>query len=318
MAATVGNGTTGFLLLGLVYSVRERHVIIPLQVIILLVGLLANITIVAIVFSKDALKNPKNMLICHLCIADICGLLTFSPYFIVRFSLASTELLTLKWCLIQYYFLNVFNAIETWMITFMAIDRFVVICYPFDYQMWVSNERINAFVCVCWATALIYPMIYTFPFAGQESCYLVVSYSFLCTGASLEASVCSPSISTFPKMYRLFMLAVHLLFPLLIIALSYAKIFRESQNARLSESSKKAMNTVATHGMVLFVFFLTAYILFITGSLETTDPSKVTFITLIRLAADLLYLNFPPTVNPIIYGLRNEDMKKELLSLFKR
>ncbi|KAG2466692.1 O1361 protein, partial [Polypterus senegalus] len=311
------NGTTGFILLGLIYSIQERHIIVPLQVIIFIVGLLANILIIMIVHSKDSLKNPKNMLIFHLCIADVCGLLTFSPYFITRFCLASPEPITLKWCLVQYYVLNVFNCIETWMITFMAIDRFFVICYPFDYQMKVSNHHINSFVVICWITAVIYPMFYVFPFSGHDSCYLVTSYSFLCTGASLEASVCVPSITIFPKYYRLLMLAIHLMGALLIVALSYIKIYRAAQHARLDESSKKAMNTVVTHGIVLFIFFANAYILFITGCLETSDAPSGSVLTVLRLTADLLYLNVPPTMNPIIYGIRNEDMKKEILRLLR-
>uniref|UniRef100_W5MZS0 G-protein coupled receptors family 1 profile domain-containing protein n=1 Tax=Lepisosteus oculatus TaxID=7918 RepID=W5MZS0_LEPOC len=289
-----------------------------LKVIVFIIGFLANSMVIHIVSTRSSVRNPKNVLISHLCLVDLFGLLTFSPYFITRFSMSSTEPITLNWCLIQYYFLNVFTCIGLWMVIFMAIDRFVVICYPFDYEMKVSNDRVHKFIVICWAFAIVYPMFYIFPFVGHKPCYLITSSSFLCTGAALEASPCTVSISVFPRYYRLFMIAIHLAGGQIIVAVSYMKILKESRSARLTEASRKAMYTVVTHGIVLSIFFGNAYLLFVTGSLEIKDPEKNTVLTGIRLSADLLYLNIPPTLNPIIYGLRNEEMRKEIFKMLKR
>ncbi|XP_067841083.1 olfactory receptor-like protein OLF4 [Heptranchias perlo] len=312
------NATTGFILLGFIYSTDERHIIIPGLVLILALGLSANLLIFGIVHTKSSVRTPKNVLISHLCIIDVYGLLAFSPYLITRLALRNFDPITLEWCLVQYYFLNVYTCIATFAVTFMAVDRYYVICYPFIYEMKVTNERITKGVLLSWAFAVVYPTFYMFPFIGQEPCYLITSSSFLCTGISLEASLCSSSASVFPKFYRILMITVHLLGAAVMVAFSYVKILRESRSARLSESSRKALNTVITHGLVLIIFFCNASLLFITGSLRINTSTEESVMATLRLTADLLYLQLPPTFNPIIYGLRNKELRKEFLKFFRK
>uniref|UniRef100_H3AAV7 Olfactory receptor n=1 Tax=Latimeria chalumnae TaxID=7897 RepID=H3AAV7_LATCH len=312
-----GNETVGVIILGLIYSVNMGHLIIPALVLILVVGILANGFIIGIIYTNSSLKNPKNILISHLCLIDLVGL-AFSPYFITRLAMGSTAPISLESCLVQYYFLNLYSCVAVFMVSFMAIDRFLVICYPFLYELKVSNENIHKFMFLCWSLAIIYPTLYIFPFIGSKVCYLVTSYSFLCTGSSIESSACNPDTILFSKYYRIVMIALHFIGSLLIVTCSYIKILQESRSARLSESSRKALNTVVTHGIILLVFFGNSCFMFITGSLQIRDPSEESVLAILRLTADVLYLNVPPAINPIIYGLRNEDMRREFTKFFWR
>uniref|UniRef100_UPI00398E5DF2 olfactory receptor 2V1-like n=1 Tax=Pristiophorus japonicus TaxID=55135 RepID=UPI00398E5DF2 len=219
------NGTTGFVLLGFIYSTTERHIIFPGRVLILTLGLCANILIFGIVLTKRAVRTPKNVLISHLCFIDVYGLLPFSPNLITRLARRNFEPITLQWCFVQYYYLNVYTCSTMLAVTFMAVVRYYVICYPFVYEM-KMNARITKGVLLSWAFAIVYPTLYMFPFIGQQSCHLITSSSFLCTGISLEASLCTASASVFPKFYRILVIAVHLLRAATMVAFSCVKILR--------------------------------------------------------------------------------------------
>uniref|UniRef100_A0A4W3JPH3 G-protein coupled receptors family 1 profile domain-containing protein n=1 Tax=Callorhinchus milii TaxID=7868 RepID=A0A4W3JPH3_CALMI len=75
---------------------------------------------------------------------------------------------THNWCLMQYYFLNVYICIATFAVVFMAVDRYYVICYPFSYEIKVTYNQITKLL-LAWAIAIVYPTFYMIPFLGQES-----------------------------------------------------------------------------------------------------------------------------------------------------
>uniref|UniRef100_A0A4W3JPH7 G-protein coupled receptors family 1 profile domain-containing protein n=1 Tax=Callorhinchus milii TaxID=7868 RepID=A0A4W3JPH7_CALMI len=203
MLGNAENGTADFVLLGFIYSTNQRFIIIPGWCLILLLGIAVNTLIIAIVYYKSSLKNPKNVL-------------DFDPK-------------THNWCLMQYYFLNVYICIATFAVVFMAVDRYYVICYPFSYEIKVTYNQITKLL-LAWAIAIVYPTFYMIPFLGQES-------------------------------------------------LDHLKQ------------------------------------LLVLQSKNTTEESVV---TTLRLTSDFLYLNLTPTFNPIIYRLRNGDLQKEFLKVFKK
>uniref|UniRef100_W5NND6 Olfactory receptor n=1 Tax=Lepisosteus oculatus TaxID=7918 RepID=W5NND6_LEPOC len=308
------NTTSGVILLGFIYSVDERGAIIPILVFFLFLGFSANGLIIFIVYSKSYLRTPKNILICNLCAVDLYGITTTCPYLIIRFVLGDLSPMDMKLCLLQYYFYVTYSCLSVFIVTLMAVDRYYVICNPFEYEMTITNTKAVLSCGISWLFAIFYPMIYSFPYIGHESCRLVLSPSFMCTGISLEESMCIST--TFQGVFRLFMFTIHLLACLAMVGFSYVKILMESRSARLTESSRKALNTVVTHSIVLAIFFVSSLLLIVTGSLHADNGKAV--IAILRIATDLIYFNVPTTFNPIIYGLRNEDIRKEFLKIFKR
>ncbi|XP_051785919.1 olfactory receptor 1073-like [Erpetoichthys calabaricus] len=267
------NKTSGVVLLGFIYSANERGLIVPILIFLVILGISANTLIMFIVYLKTFLRSPKNLLICNLCAVDIYGIITTCPYFIVKFVIGDFTPMDTKLCLMQYYFYVVFSCLSVFTVTLMAVDRYYVICNPFEYEMKVTNERVFLSLAVSWMFAIVYPMFYAFSYIGHDSCHLVLSCSFMCTGSSLEESMCIPT--TFQRVYRLFMLCSHLTVCLIMVGFSYAKILQASQSARLSDSSRKALSTVVTHSIVLAIFFVTSLLLIVTGSLQTSNKTWV-------------------------------------------
>uniref|UniRef100_A0A4W3IWP8 G-protein coupled receptors family 1 profile domain-containing protein n=1 Tax=Callorhinchus milii TaxID=7868 RepID=A0A4W3IWP8_CALMI len=224
-------------------------IIIPGWCLILLLGIAVNTLIIAIVYYKSSF------------IWASC----FSPYIIIRFALRDFDPKTHNWCLMQYYFLNVYICIATFAVVFMAVDRYYVICYPFSYEIKVTYNQITKLL-LAWAIAIVYPTFYMIPFLGQES-------------LDHLKQLLSPGVH--------FYLHVR-------------------------------PSTVITHGIILIIFFCNASLLFITGSLQSKNTTEESVVTTLRLTSDFLYLNLTPTFNPIIYRLRNGDLQKEFLKVFKK
>ncbi|XP_041120963.1 olfactory receptor 1571-like [Polyodon spathula] len=308
------NETYGVVLLGFIYSADERGLIVPSLVFLLFLGVSANLLIIFIIYSKSYLRTPKNILICNLCAVDLYGIITTCPYFIIKFVMGDFSPMNTKLCLMQYYFYVVYSCLSVFIVTLMAVDRYYVICNPFEYEMKITNKRVVLSLAVSWVFAFFYPMLYAFSYIGHESCRQVLSCSFMCTGSSLEESMCTPI--TFQRFYRIFMFTFHLAACVVMVGFSYVKILKESRSARLSESSRKALSTVVTHSIVLAIFFITSLLLIVTGSLTTNNDKEA--IALIRISTDLIYFSVPTSFNPVIYGLRNDDMRKELLKLLRR
>uniref|UniRef100_H3ADU0 G-protein coupled receptors family 1 profile domain-containing protein n=1 Tax=Latimeria chalumnae TaxID=7897 RepID=H3ADU0_LATCH len=312
------NDTTGIILLGFIYSKEEASILLPILILLFVHGVAANLLVLIIVCARSPLRTPKNILICDLCAVDLYGMITICPYFIYRFATGDLSPMPLKLCLAQYYFFMVYNGLQVFTMTLMAVDRYYVICNPFRYEQKVTKVQTVKAISFTWAFAVLYPMIYLCPFIGLESCHLVLSCSFMCTGISLERSMCSEADIAFSKLFRIIVATLNLVGAVSLIGVSYIKIMYESRKARLVECSRKALHTVVTHGMVILVFFVTCGLLLITGTIEIKNNYQATTLAILRIAIDIVYINVPTNFNPLIYGLRSEDMKREILKLFKK
>ncbi|XP_069486265.1 olfactory receptor 7A42-like [Ambystoma mexicanum] len=318
-SASADNDTNGIILWGFIYAKEERYMIISFLVPFFLAGMLGNMAIIFTICAKRSLRVPKNVLICELCAVDLAGLVSSCTYFFTMFSQDIVGTVTFRFCLIQYFFLIAHSGFQVFTVSIMAFDRYYVICHPFQYTRKFTNQLVLRLLCFSWTFSLMYPLVYVLSFSGQQLCYLVNSCSFLCTASSLESSICLGT--TFPlliKGYRVSMMAAHLGVSVSLVGFSYYKIFKVSRSTHLSMPSKRALQTVVTHALVLSVFYSTAGLLVITGSMPLKDATEESSLAILRACVDLVYFTVPSTFNPIIYGLRSDDLRKELVKYLVR
>ncbi|KAJ1206239.1 hypothetical protein NDU88_001648 [Pleurodeles waltl] len=318
-SAIAENGTSGIILWGFIYTKEERYLIISFLVPCILTGVLGNVAIITTICAKKGLRIPKNLLICELCAVDLGGLLSSGIYFFTMFTQDIVSPMTFQFCLTQYFFLIAHSGFQVFTVSIMAFDRYYVICHPFEYTRRFTNQFVLKILSFSWAFSFLYPFVYVLSFSGRQLCHLVNSCSFLCTAASLESSICSDDlVPLLIKLYRVSMMAAHLIVSVSLVGFSYYKIFMVSRSARLSVSSRRALQTVVTHSLVLGIFYSTAGLLVVTGTMPLTDATEESTLAILRACVDLVYFTVPSTFNPIIYGLRSEDLRKELVKFVMR
>lgn len=213
--------------------------------------------------------------------------------------------ITITGCLLQMYFFHSLGNSEGILLITMAVDRYIAICNPLRYQMIMTPRlcvQLSAASCT-FGFLILLPeivMISTLPFCGpnqihQIFCDLVPVLSLACTDTSMI--VIEDVIH-----------AVAIIITVLIIALSYVRIVIVILRIPSAEGRRKAFSTCAGHLMVFLIFFGSVSLMYL--------RFNVTYPPVLETAIALMFTVLAPFFNPIIYSLRNKNMKNAIKRLF--
>ena len=298
-----GNHThvTEFILMG----VSDRPELqIPFFCVFLIVyglTLAGNLGIVILTSVDSQLQAPMYFFLKHLAIINLGNSSVIAPKMLVNF-LVTKKTISYYVCAAQLGGFIVFVVAEIFMLAAIAYDRYVAICSPLLYRVVVSPR-----MCLLLA-ALIY--IYSLTTAlTVSSCVFSVSYCssnvinhFYCDNVPLLALSCSDTY--IPETAVFTFSGTNLFFSMIIVLTSYFNIILAILRVRSSEGRQKAFSTCASHMMAVTVFYGTLLFMYLqprTNHSLHTDKMASVFYTLVI-----------PMLNPLIYSLRNKDVKDAL------
>ncbi|XP_043927858.1 olfactory receptor 52K1-like [Protopterus annectens] len=267
--------------------------------------LLGNCTILLVIKHDEALQEPMYMFIFMLATADIALSSTVLPRMLVMLWFDANSIRK-EACFLQMFFVHSFAIMASSVLLAMSFDRYFAICYPLQYANVFSKSLIKKIATLCITRGFI--LIIPAPVLASNVSYcsanvLPTSY---CDFMSLIKIGCSES--TFNSVYGLTV-------PFVVIAdvgfimFSYAKILSTVLKLGSSEERQKAINTCGSHLLVLLFTYITAFFSFITHRFVKgiSPPLLVVFSS--------LYMVLPAMLNPIIYGVRTNEIRK---NIFKR
>uniref|UniRef100_A0A8C9QKL0 Olfactory receptor n=1 Tax=Spermophilus dauricus TaxID=99837 RepID=A0A8C9QKL0_SPEDA len=290
-----------FVLIG-VSEVAELQ--IPLFLVFLVIyGLtvLENLGIITLTRVDSQLQTPMYFFLRHLAVINLGNSTVIAPKMLVNF-LVSKKTTSYYECATQLGAFLVFIVAEIFMLAVMAYDRYVAICNPLLYTAVVS-QRISL---------LLVSLTYLYGFCTAimvSSCVFSVSYCasnvinhFYCDNVPLLALSCSDTY--IPETVVFISAATNLFFSMTVVLISYFNIVWSILRMRSSEGRKKAFSTCASHMMAVTVFYGTLLFMYLqprTSHSLDTDKMASVFYTLVI-----------PMLNPMIYSLRNKDVKAAL------
>ncbi|MBZ3879732.1 Olfactory receptor 8K3 [Sciurus carolinensis] len=211
-------------------------------------------------------------------------------------------------CATQLAFFCVFITSELYILSVMAYDCYVAICNPLLYTVIMSQRACQFLVAISYLYGIFWSLlvtikIFTLPFCG----YNVISH-FYCDSLSLLSLLCSNTHEI--EVIILILKVFNLFSSLLIVLLSYLLILITILRMKSTEGRRKAFPTCGSHLMVLIVFYGTLLYMYVQPkSSHSLDIDKV---------ASIFYTLVIPMLNPLIYSLRNKDVKYALLSTWKK
>ncbi|KAM3924727.1 olfactory receptor 2G3-like [Leptodactylus fuscus] len=295
-----GNSSTvvEFILLGL----TSRHDLQILLFIIFLtcyiVSIIANMLIIWISYIHPRLHTPMYFFLRNLSFLDICYTSCVVPRMLINF-LSVKKSISYKSCVSQMFIHMCLGGTECFLLLSMAYDRYVAICSPLHYTNIMNPILCINLATISWVGGLINAivnMVYTLqlPFCGPN----VVNHFFCEAPTLLELACADTSLN---KTILFFCAIVVAVVPFFFILITYFNILSSILKIRTATGRRKAFSTCASHVIVVTLFYGTIFFMYLrSGNIHVSNQDKM---------ATLLYSVITPMLNPLIYTLRNKDVK---------
>ncbi|XP_051001531.1 LOW QUALITY PROTEIN: olfactory receptor 13A1-like [Acomys russatus] len=264
-------------------------------------ALTGNTVIIALVTASTGLHSPMYFFLCNLATMDIVCTSSVLPKALV--GLVSEEnTISFKGCMAQLFFLVWSASSELLLLTVMAYDRYVAICCPLHYSSRMSPRLCGALAMGVWSICALNSSINTGLMTRLSFCGPKVITHFFCEIPPLLLLSCSPTYIN--SIMTLVADAFYGGINFALTLLSYGYIIASILRMRSAEGKRKAFSTCSSHLIVVSVYCSSVFCAYISPvSSYSPERSKVT---------SVLYSVLSPTLNPLIYTLRNKDVKLAL------
>ncbi|XP_063295452.1 olfactory receptor 12D2-like [Pelobates fuscus] len=298
---------TEFILLGLT-DVSELKVILFVCFLMLyILTLVGNISIMVVTLMDNSLHTPMYFFLWNLSFLDICYSSVAVPKMLVNFLSVKTSI-SFAGCISQMHFFHFFGSTEVILYSAMSYDRYVAIGYPLRYTNIMNSKVCINCTFISWFTGFFHALLHSvmtsrLPFCGPN----LVSH-FFCDIKPLLSLACA---DTFLNIQLLNMVTGTLtIITLFLTLLSYLFIGRILIKIKTTEGRKRAFSTCSAHLTAVSLQYGTALFIYMRPSTQDSLNQEK--------AAAVLFAVITPLLNPIIYTLRNKDMKKALYRVSKK
>ncbi|XP_037679302.1 olfactory receptor 14A16-like [Choloepus didactylus] len=298
---------TEFILMGF-SDIWEQQILYALLFFIMyLAGLIGNLLIITLTILDHSLHSPMYFFLRTLSLLDLCFISVTVPKAIIQ-SLTQNSSISFMGCVAQAFLVVLFACAELALLTVMSYDRYVAICCPLYYQAIMRRASCEQMVAASWLSGVISGFLNTAVTFSLPFCGLNVVHQFFCEIPSLLKLSCSEK--NLAEIGAI-IVTVSLAFMCFIsIIISYIQIFSTVLRIPLVEGRSKAFSTCFPHLVVVTVFLSTGSI----ASLKPMSESSSVW----DLLVSVFYSIVPPTLNPIIYSLKNRDMKAAFWRLLRK
>ncbi|XP_072557737.1 olfactory receptor 1-like [Paramormyrops kingsleyae] len=272
------------------------------------VTVLGNSLVTFIIYIDRSLHTPKYMAVFSLAIADLGESTAIFPN-VVQNIIFNIHEITYGACLANMFFVYFFNSVQSVMLTVLAYDRFVAICFPLRYHSIVTNKSMGIIVTVGWIFNCTYMIVGIIFIIKLSFCKSTVIDSYFCDHGPIYRLACNdntPSI-TLVKVY----IVLHLFLPMFVISLSYASILLALSKIASWEGRLKALKTCFSHLILVSVFYIPLLGIYIAGIYIPINPSA-------RIINTSLSYGVPAMLNPIVYSLNTAEIKEFVKKMFRR
>ncbi|XP_054434779.1 olfactory receptor 7A10-like [Pteronotus mesoamericanus] len=294
-----------FLLLGLSEAPKLQPLLFGLFLSMYLVTVLGNLLIILAVSSDSRLHTPMYFFLGNLSLADICFTSTTVPKMLVNIQTHS-KAIAYAGCIAQMYFFILFAALDNFLLTVMAYDRFVAICHPLHYTVIMNPRLCGLLLLVSWIMSAMYSLLQCFMLLRLSFCSNLEVPHFFCDLNQVIQLACSDTFLNDMVIY----ISAALLGggPLAGILYSYSKIVSSVRAIPSAQGKYKAFSTCASHLSVVSLFYGTSLGVYLSSAGNHGSHSSA--------VASVMYAVVTPMLNPFIYSLRNRDIKGALNRFF--
>ncbi|XP_063275744.1 olfactory receptor 14J1-like [Prinia subflava] len=293
-----------FLLLPLAHTRQLQLLHFCLFLAISLAALLANGLIISAVACGHLLHSPMFFFLLHLALSDLGSILTTVPK-AMHNSLWDTSNISYEGCAAQVFLLIFFLGTQYFLLTVMCYDRYVSICKPLHYGTLLGSRACAHMAAAAWASAFLNALLHTANTFSLPLCHGNALGQFFCEISHILKLSCNKS---YLREFVITVVSASLIFGCFVfIVFSYVQIFRAVLRIPSEQGRHKAFSTCLPHLAVISLFLST-------GTFAYLKPPSISSPSL-DLSLSVLYSVVPPALNPLIYSLRNQELKAAVWTL---
>ncbi|NWJ06837.1 O1038 protein, partial [Crypturellus undulatus] len=292
---------TEFIFIGFTSHPGLQILLFLVFLLIYMVTLLGNLGIILLIRLDSKLHTPMYFFLSHLAFVDLCYSSTITPKLLANF-LVERKSISHHACAAQLCFFLTFMITECFLLAGMAYDRSVAICNPFNYTVIMSQRVCIQLVAGPYLYGFCVALFHTIVTFRLDFCASNIINHFYCDDLPLLALSCS---STYTKEMLIFAFASFtMISSLLVVLISYLHILAIVLKIHSAQGRQKALSTCASHLTAVMIFYGTLIFMYLQpSSSHSLDRDKV---------ASLFYTVMIPMLNPLIYSLRNKEVKAAL------
>ncbi|XP_078502509.1 olfactory receptor 11L1-like [Lissotriton helveticus] len=296
-----------FVLVGFMVPPQLNTVLFLAFLVMYVFTLLGNMTIITVYRLDTRLHTPMYFFLSHFSTLEI-GYTTVTVPNLLRNQLSQDKAISFQRCMAQMYCFFFFGTAEFFFLALMAFDQYMAICHPLHYHRVMDTRFCSQVVLVSWIMSSLVPICPTIiisglPFHGSHR----INHFFCDVGPVIKLS----TSDTFLADLSVFMVsALVVLSSFLLIVFSYVCIIATILRIPSATGRKKAFSTCASHLIVVTIFFGTVIFMYVRpASLDSAEQNK---------AVSFFYSVVTPMMNPMIYSLRNKEVKEALRKVMER
>ncbi|XP_053120513.1 olfactory receptor 10A2-like [Hemicordylus capensis] len=274
---------------------------------IYIVTMAGNILIIILVVTDQHLHTPMYFFLGNLSCLETCYSSTIMPRMLVSF-LSGDRTISIGGCFAQLYFFGYLATTECCFLAVMSYDHYLAICKPLHYTMLMNGRICVKLIAVSWITGSFGINVVIFLVSQLTFCGLNKINHFFCDLIPVIRLSCSDTHLV--EMTAFIVSSFGILPPLLITLTSYICIIRSILRISSATGKQKAFSTCSSHLTVVACFYGSLMIVYVLPNVSSLND--------VKKLLSLFYTLLTPLVNPLIYSLRNKEVKEAVKKTFRR
>ncbi|XP_066485721.1 olfactory receptor 1f45-like [Tiliqua scincoides] len=296
--------TSEFILLGFGDLQERKAALFLLFLLIYLLTITGNFLIALLVAYDKHLHTPMYFFLGNLSCLEICYSSTLLPRILASF-ISGNYVISVNVCLVQHYFVGAFLAVECYLLSVMSYDRYLAICKPLHYNTKMNGRFCLLMVIVSWVNGFLGSTLTIANMSQLDFCGPNEIDHFFCDSFPIIDLSCSDTHVM--KMVIYIVASVFTFPPFMFTLISYVLIIRAILQIASTTGKQKTFSTCSSHLFVVTLYYGSVVIVY---ALPHTDRLKE-----LNKIFSVAYTILTPLVNPLIYSLRNKEVKKALACL---